>query len=59
MTELCDCCDVNPSLPGYSLCRQCLQARLAADRRNAEAQRQLSQERIKDEKARRDWQRPL
>ena len=49
MTDLCIACDDNPPfVPGMSLCRACLKAKVDADRAEREARL-----------ARRDWQAPL
>jgi hypothetical protein len=60
MTELCIACDdAPPFVPGMSLCRACLKAKVDADRAQRDARRQASANRIRDEKARRVWNRPL
>lgn len=58
--RICSKCRSAPTLtPNLSVCRGCLKAAVDQDRENREARQQLALERARDERARRNWQRPI
>src|SRR5262245_54495393 len=60
MTELCAACDTNPPfVQGMSLCRQCLKARVDADRPDRERSWARQREQAAEAQAKGDWQKTL
>jgi hypothetical protein len=60
MTDICTACQSNPPyVPGMSLCRACLRAKVESDRLAREARWSRQREKAAEEKVRRDWQAPL